>query len=80
MKTAIRNTLNAARRMALHFQIRSLEAHIDGCNECLSCVSDPLLIVRIKASRSISYRELARVRSAYNATFRPGVRHMWKTA
>ena len=30
MKTIIRNTLTAARRMALRFQIRTLEVQIDG--------------------------------------------------
>jgi len=80
MKTVIRNTLTAARRMALHFQMRSLESHIDGCDECLQCVRDPLIVMRINVSRNISCRELAKVRAAYNATFRPGVRNVWRTA
>ena len=80
MKTVIRNTLTAARRMALHFQMRSLESHIDGCDECLECVRDPVVTLRIKVSRNISCRELARVRAAYNATFQPGVRNVWRTA
>ncbi len=80
MKTVIRNTLTAARRMALHFQMRSLESHIDGCDECLACVLDPLLVMRIKVSRNISCRELAKVRAAYNATFEPGVRRVWDLA
>ena len=80
MKTVIRNTLTAARRMALHFQMRSLESHIDGCDECLECVRDPVVTLRIKVSRNISCRELARVRAAYNATFEPGVRRVWDLA
>ena len=80
MKTIIRNTLTAARRMALHFQMRSLEQHIDGCDECLACVRDPLIVMRINVSRNISCRELAKVRAAYNATFKPGVRNVWEAA
>ncbi len=80
MKTAIKSTWIAARRMALHFQMRSLEQHIDGCDECLACVRDPLIVMRINVSRNISCRELAKVRAAYNATFRPGVRNVWRTA
>ena len=80
MNPIIRNTLTAARRVALRFQMRSLESHIDGCDECLTCVRDPLLVMRINVSRNISCRELARVRAAYNATFEPGVRNVWRTA
>lgn len=80
MKTVIRNALAVARRIPLRCQMRSLESHIDGCDECLECVSDPLTVMRIKVSRSISCRELARVRAKYNATFAPGVRNVWRTA
>ncbi len=80
MKTVIRNTLTAARRMALHFQMRSLESHIDGCDECLQCVRDPVVCLQIKLSRNIACRDLAKVRAAYNATFQPGVRNVWRTA
>jgi len=72
MKTAIKTTWTAFLRMALRFQIRCLLAHIDGCDECLECVRDPLLVMRIKVSRNISCRELAKVRAAYNATLKPG--------
>ena len=77
MKTAIKSTWIAARRMALRFQMRCLLAHIDGCDECLACVLDPLLVMRIKVSRNISCRELAKVRAAYNATLPPGKRAVW---
>ena len=80
MKTAIKTTWTAFRRMALRFQMRCLLAHIDGCDECLACVRDPLLVMRIKVSRNLSCRELAKVRAAYNATFAPGVRNVWRTA
>jgi hypothetical protein len=77
MKTVIRNTLTAARRMALHFQMRSLESHIDGCDECLQCVRDPVVCLQIKLSRNIACRELARLRAEYNATLPPGKRAVW---
>lgn len=80
MKTIIRNTLTAARRMALRFQMHCLLAHIDGCDECLACVRDPVVCMQIKLSRSIACRELAKVRAAYNATFQPGVRRVWDLA
>lgn len=80
MKTAIKTTWTAFRRMALRFQMKSLEQHIDGCDERLDSVRDPLTIVRIKVSRNISCRELAKVRAEYNATFAPGVRNVWRTA
>lgn len=80
MKTAIKTTWTAFRRMALRFQMRCLLAHIDGCDECLACVRDPVVCMQIKLSRSIACRELAKVRAAYNATFKPGVRNVWRTA
>jgi len=77
MKTALKNTLTAARRHWLRFQMNSLTAHIDGCDECLYCVRDPLLAMRIRVSRNISCRELARLRAEYNATLPPGKRAVW---
>lgn len=77
MKSTIRNTMNAARRLALRFQMRSLVAHIDGCDECLEGVRDPVTALRIRATRNTACRELAKVRAAYNATFAPGVRKVW---
>ena len=80
MKTAIKSTWIVARRMALHFQMRSLEQHIDGCDRCMECVADPLTRQRITVASSVARRELAKVRAAYNATFKPGVRNVWRTA
>ena len=80
MKTFIRAMWTDTKRKALHVQMRCLESHIDGCDECLECVRDPVVTLRIKVSRNISCRELAKVRAAYNATFAPGVRNVWRTA
>jgi Lar family restriction alleviation protein len=60
MKTALKTTWTAARRWALHFQMRSLEIQIDGMTECLDCVGDPLLVGRIQIARSVARRELAK--------------------
>ena len=76
----MKNALNAARRWALHFQMRSLEIQIDGMTECLDCVGDPLLVGRIQIARSVARRELAKVRANYNATLPPGSRATWRMA
>jgi len=80
MKPALKNTLTAARRHWLRFQIRTLEVQIDGMAECLECVADPLTRQRIVVARCVARRELARIRAEYNATFAPGVRSVWRTA
>ena len=80
MWTVARNMRTDTKRKALHVQMRCLESHIEGCDECLECVRDPVVTLRIKVSRNISCRELARVRAAYNATFEPGVRRVWDLA
>jgi len=45
MKTALKNTLTAARRHWLRFQMASLEIQIDGMAEAIEAVDDPLLTV-----------------------------------
>jgi len=77
MKTAIKTTWIAARRMALHVQMRCLESHIDGCDECLECVADPLTRQRIVVARCVARRELARLRAEYSATLPVGKRVVW---
>lgn len=76
----MKSLLNAIRRAALMFQIRSLEITIDGQNACLECIGDKMLESRIIIARSNARRELARVRSSYNATLPPGVRVNWSMA
>lgn len=44
-------------------QIRYLEIHVAGCNECLECVTDPERINLIHESRLISKREIHRLKS-----------------
>jgi len=77
MKTAIKSTWIAARRMALRFQMHCLLAHIDGMAECLECVADPLTRQRIVVARCVARRELARLRAEYSATLPVGKRVVW---
>lgn len=72
--------MNLLRRFLLAFQIRAIEIHIDGCNECMGCVSDPMLLARIDLSRSRARRELAKARAEYNATLPVGKRKTWRMA
>jgi hypothetical protein len=76
----MKTVLTTIRRAMLLFQIRSLEATIYGQDECLSCVGDRMLQARIIIARSMARKELARVRSEYNATLPPGKRVIWKMA
>ena len=77
MKTAIKTTWTAFRRMALRFQIRTLEVQIDGMGECLECVTDTLIRLRIGTARAVARRELARLRAEYNSTLPAGKRVVW---
>jgi hypothetical protein len=80
MKTTITRTWTAARRLALRFQIRSLEITIDGQTEALECIGDRLLLARIQIARHQSRGELAKARAEYNATLPPGQRVTWRMA
>lgn len=80
MKTAIKTTWTAARRGWALFQMRAIETQIDGMTECLECIGDPLLAARIQIARSVARRELARVRSEYNALLPAGRRVTWRMA
>jgi len=77
MKTALKNTLTAARRHWLRFQMASLEIQIDGMAEAIEAVDDPLLRLRIGTARAVARRELARLRAKYNSTFPAGKRVVW---
>ena len=80
MKSAIKSTLTAARRIWLWFAIRSVEITIHGQNECLQCIGDRLLQARILIARAEARRELARLRGQYNATLPRGKRVTWSMA
>ena len=77
MKTAIKTTWTAFRRMALRFQMASLEIQIDGMAEAIEAVDDPLLRLRIGTARAVARRELARLRAEYNSTLPAGKRVVW---
>lgn len=65
------------RRAWLLFQMRALEATIDGQSECLECVSDPFLSNRILIAQINARKELRRIRSEYNAML-PDRRMSWR--
>ena len=71
--------INSVRRAFLLFQMRSLEAVIDGQSECLECISDPFLSNRILMAQINARKELRRVRAEYNA-IRPVRREYWRLA
>ncbi len=76
MKTIIR----AAKRAALYFQMRTLEALVDGQSECLECVSDPYLTNRIIVAQINARNELRKVRRAYNGLRGVSARDSWRVA
>lgn len=77
MKSALKTALTALRRAWLIYQIRSLEITLDGINECLPSVRDPLLRRRMEISRDANRRELTRLRAEYTGTLQPGRRIVW---
>lgn len=80
LKSALTATLTQAHRLALMFQIRSLEIMIDGQNKALEVVTCPITAFKITLARSNAKRELAITRAEYNATFPAGVRRTWRMA
>lgn len=72
--------ITAAKRAALHFQMRCLEAVIDGQSECLECVSDPYLTNRIIVAQINARNELRKVRRAYNGLRGVSARDSWRVA
>ena len=45
--------------------------------ECLECVTDTLIRLRIGTARAVARRELARLRAEYNSTLPAGKRVVW---
>lgn len=74
----MKELLNIIRRAILLYQMRSLEITIYGQNECLALVDDLSMWGKIIVARIVARRELARLRSEYNATFPPGKRVTWR--
>ncbi len=80
MKSALKSAWTAARRVGLWFAIRSVETYIYGIEEAMRMVSCPLTLGSMEISRHRARHELARLRSEYTATFRPGIRRTWTEA
>lgn len=63
----MKNIYNAIRSAFLLFQIRCLEATIDGQSECLEIVRDPALSNRILIAQVNARREMRRLHEERNA-------------
>lgn len=76
--------MNTLRRIFWWFQIRSLQASIDGQSRWIEWLNeingDKLTIGKMEIARHFARRELAEARAEYLATFSPGVRKTWGTA
>lgn len=76
----MKSIITAAKRAALHFQMRCLEAVIDGQSECLDHVTDPYLTNRIIVAQINARNELRKVRRAYNGMRGASTRDSWRIA
>ena len=72
--------MNIIKRVFYWFQMRSLEITMHGRQECMALVIDKMTLVNMEFAQDTTRRELAKVRGKYNATFRPGIRKVWKSA
>lgn len=72
--------INLLKRAGLVIQIRCLEITVDGQTECLECVRDPSLQLKIIIARQQTRRELNRLRAQYSALLPVGVVRVWKEA
>lgn len=80
LKTALTATVTQATRLALMFQIRSLEILIDGQNKALEVVTCPITAYKITVARHQARHDLAITRAEYNATLPVGIRRTWTMA
>lgn len=72
--------ITAAKRAAIYFQMRTLEALVDGQSECLDHVTDPFTINRIVMAQINARNELRKVRRAYNGLRGMSARDSWRIA
>lgn len=72
--------IRKAKCAALYFQMRTLEALIDGQSECLECVSDPYITNRIVIAQINARNELRKVRRAYSELRGLSGRNAWRVA
>lgn len=77
MKTAI---LNAIRRAAALFRIRSLEIQLDGQNKAMQSDLDEETRIAISLARVHTRRQLAKERGDYLSMLPAGERRTWRTA
>ena len=76
MKTA----LEAIKRAWVLFQIRALEATLDGQNKALSVIDCPVTCWKLEARRMRTKRRIKSLRSQYSNTLPPGRMVTWRVA
>lgn len=76
----MKNIIKAIRRAMANFQVRSLEATLQGQNDALEMVRDPLTRQCIALARMTTQRELAKARVRYSALLPVGDRRVFEVA
>lgn len=59
--------MKTLKRWLLYFQMRCVEATIDGRNKSAECVTDAIALCRIEYAQIESRKELRRIRKEYEA-------------
>lgn len=77
MKT---KTAEAIKRAWVLFQIRALEATLDGQNQALRLVECQCMRWKIESARGNTKRALAQLRSEYSLLLPPGRTVIWRLA
>lgn len=72
--------MNAIKRLVVMFQLYAVDITIKGQDECLACISDPILSFKITVARMNARRERTRLRGQYNALLPVGQRKTWSMA
>lgn len=80
LKQTVLGLMTNTKRLVLDMKIRTMEIQLDGINECLERVCDKDTRERMMVARRLLRKELARIRSEYNATLPVGIRRTWGLA
>lgn len=80
MKTAIKTTSTAIRRLFLWLAIFAIDVQIEGIKKTMPYIRCPLTLGRMEIAKHVARTERTRLRSEYNATLPPGKRITWSMA
>ena len=72
--------MSLIKRFFAWFAMRETERQLDGLNAARYTVMDEVTAFAIRRSIERTEHELARQRAEYTATFKPGIRHIWRNA